>query len=295
MSTYVLYHGNCYDGFAAAWSAWRRLGYQPAYVPVNYGIPPPNLTGCDRLYVLDFSYSAEQLTKLAETIPHITLLDHHKTARDTLANLGTPVDSTHIDNPPPGLFVQFDMSESGASLAWEYFYRPEPPGIKWTPEIIQYVRDRDLWLFEKPKSKEVQAWLRSYLFDFQQWDWLNHCLTDDAEYWKVVAEGTAILRAQEQSVANMCRFPRWVDLGGFIIPCVNATVYFSDCGDYLCSKFPDAPFAAYYTDRADKKRQWGLRSQNGFDVSTIALQYGGGGHAAAAGFTIDQPELFVKE
>lgn len=24
--TYVLYHGNCWDGFGAAWAAWNALG-----------------------------------------------------------------------------------------------------------------------------------------------------------------------------------------------------------------------------------------------------------------------------
>lgn len=290
--TYVLYHGNCYDGFGAAWAAWKRLGYRPAYIPVSYGQPPPEMPDCERLYILDFSYGPGDLANLIDRIPHVTLLDHHKTAEATLVGVGDPVDPAHIDNPPKGFFVRFDMKESGASLAWNYFYKPEPDYVRWVPEIIKYVKDRDLWQFKQPSSKEVHAWLRSQPFDFEHWNWLNHCLTDDAQYVGVVAEGTAILRSQRQDVESMCRHPRWVTLGGHSVPCVNATVLFSECGDYLCEQFPDAPFAAYYLDRNDNKRQWGLRSRSGFDVSEIAKQYGGGGHAAAAGFTVEQPPLF---
>jgi len=49
-------------------------------------------------------------------------------------------------------------------------------------------------------------------------------------------------------------------------------------------QFPEAPFAGYYFDRKDA-RQFGFRSHNGFDVSAVCKRYGGGGHAAAAGFT----------
>jgi uncharacterized protein len=292
MKTYVLYHGNCYDGFGAAWAAWKRLGTSCAYIPVNYGQPPPEMLDCDRLYILDFSYPRDVLLDLAQKIFHVTVIDHHKTAQADLEGLGRPAHEFDVEHTIAGLYTRFDMKESGASLAWNYFYKPQPPEVCWTPQIIKYVKDRDLWLFQQPDSKEVHAWLRSQPFELPHWNWLNHCLTDDAEYVRVVAEGTAILRSQQQDVENMCRHPRWVTLGGYSVPCVNATVLFSECGDHLCEDFPDAPFAAYYLDRSDGKRQWGLRSRSGFDVSTIAKQYGGGGHAAAAGFTTNQPPLF---
>lgn len=291
MSIYVLYHSSCWDGFGAAWSAWKRLGDKATYIPVSYGAPLPELSGCDQLYILDFSYPKETLFVLLEKYSHVTLLDHHKSAQADLEGIGDPPQSTHIDNPSPGLWVQFDMNESGASLAWEYFYKPDIPGQRWVPEIIKYVKDRDLWQFQMPSSKEISAWLHSFPLDFEGWNWLNYCLTDDAEYHSSVAEGKAILRSQQQQIETMCRHVQWVTLAGHSVPCVNATVLFSECGDYLCNKFPAAPFAAYYLDRNDGRQQWGLRSRNGFDVSMVAKHYGGGGHPAAAGFTILRPKI----
>lgn len=72
--------------------------------------------------------------------------------------------------------------------------------------------------------------------------------------------------------------------GLYCAPCANATVFFSEVGERLLEMHPQAPFSAYYMDRNDGKRQWGLRSRPDFDCSVIAKAMGGGGHKCAAGF-----------
>lgn len=37
-----IYHGNCDDGFGAAWAIWRRWGNEVAYVPGAYGKSLPD-------------------------------------------------------------------------------------------------------------------------------------------------------------------------------------------------------------------------------------------------------------
>lgn len=36
-----IYHGNCDDGFGAAWAIWMKWGNDVAYVPATYGKPCP--------------------------------------------------------------------------------------------------------------------------------------------------------------------------------------------------------------------------------------------------------------
>jgi len=278
----VLYHANCYDGFGAAWAAWARLGESADYLPVLYGNPPPDLLECEVLYILDFSYEPGELADLIEKVPHITLLDHHKTAQATLAGIGHSVDLENLKNPQPGLFVQFDMKESGASLAYDYFFNNPTHNMIHRPAMINYLKDRDLWVFALAKSQEINVAVRSYPFDFKVW---NRDLMAPESHMRLMAEGTTILKHQQQMVSEMCKQAQRLSVGGYIAPVVNATVYFSEVGDLLCQQFPDAPFAAYYLDRADGKRQWGLRSRGEFDVSEVAKLYGGGGHKNAAGFT----------
>lgn len=262
MKTYVLYHGNCYDGFAAAWVAWKYYSKDCEFFPVLYGNPLPEIEDGARVFILDFSYHREQLISLASRCT-VTVLDHHKSAEADLKGLH---------------FCRFDMNKSGAMLAWEYFCLPDL--TTGPPRLIEYIQDRDLWKFELPESMEVSIALRACPFDFDIWDGLMQ----ESNFKHLVRDGIAMKKLQDQFVEIMCKQAVFANVGGHSVPCVNATIAFSECGDYLCKKFKDAPFSAYYLDRSDGNRQWGLRSRGDFDVSEIAKLYGGGGHKAAAGF-----------
>jgi len=271
-TTIVIYHANCYDGFGAAYVAWTMLGATARYIKANYGDSPPEFD--DRIkaiYVLDFSYPRailEALHARLEAAPGgvLRVLDHHKTAQDNLEGLP---------------YCTFDMTKSGAMLAWEHFYPRRS-----APDLILYVQDRDLWTLTLPQSREVSAALRSYPFDFYVWNGLV-----SSGVGKLKQEGGAILRYQDMMVNIMCDQAIIGDVGGHKVHIVNASVFFSEVGEELCIRYPDEPFSAYYFDRADGKRQWGLRSRGGFDCSAVAKLYGGGGHPGAAGFTTPKSDL----
>jgi hypothetical protein len=53
---YVLYHSNCYDGFGAAYAAWKKFGDEGTkYLPVSYGFPPPEMPDAKAVSIVDFS------------------------------------------------------------------------------------------------------------------------------------------------------------------------------------------------------------------------------------------------
>lgn len=281
MKTTILYHASCADGFAAALSAWKVLRNEAVYIPVQYNQNPPDFDPCDLLYILDFSYTLPVLQELQKKAKEIVILDHHKTAEADLKDLSDP-------HPGRGIFARFDMTESGATLAWKFFH-PE----RLVPEFMQLIRDRDLWLWEIEESRAFSAGLASYPFDFQLWD---HFLNHEDETDRLKTDGAAILRAQEQRVQRLSSHVRWMEIEGLIVPVVNATSDQSEIGEYLCQQYPDVKFSASFFIRDDGKVVWSLRSRNGFDVSTIAKEYGGGGHAAAAGFvsTLGKLETYTR-
>lgn len=274
MKHLVLYHGNCADGFGAAWAAHLALGDDAEYQAVNYGEPPPDVRGRDVL-ILDFSYPRHVLLKMHDDALSLRVLDHHATAKDDLAGLD---------------FCTFDMERSGATLAWDHLvsYGPEDQRYFIEPEIVrlnavtrtlvEYLEDRDLWRFVLPNSREVSAAIWSHPMDFKTWTGLAMNIED------LKRDGIAILRYMEQQTAIMCKRAVLREVGGHMVPVVNATMLFSEVGESLCKMFPEASFAAYYFDRSDGIRQWGARSRNGFDVSVVAKSLGGGGHKAAAGW-----------
>jgi uncharacterized protein len=263
-TTHVLYHGNCPDGFGGAWAAWRALGDRARYLPVQHGDPPPDLPPGARVAIVDFSYPREVILALRARVASLTILDHHKTAEEALRGIPDTV---------------FDMDKSGAMLAWEYFHPGEP-----APALIGYVQDRDLWRFALPNSREVSAALGSYPYDFAVWSGL------DAD--ALAREGRAILRFRDQTVNAIVSFARMGEVGGHVVPVANATAHWSDAGEALLQRFPDAPFAALYYDDSEGRRRWSLRSRGDFDVAEVAKRFGGGGHRAAAGFR-EAPRPFV--
>jgi hypothetical protein len=147
--------------------------------------------------------------------------------------------------------------------------------------------DRDLWLFQLPRSREVFAALSSYPMDFRVWSTL------DVD--RLADEGPPILRYQQQQVELLCGQVRFESLAGFDVPVVNAAVFGSEVGEELLKRYPEAPFAVLYFDRSDGIRQWSLRSREDFDVSQIARLYQNGGHRQAAGFETKLSKDFIPK
>lgn len=306
MKTYILYHGHCYDGFGAAFAAWLRFEDEATYIPVSYGQPIPEMEKSSVVYIVDFSYPKNTLLDLMTTHHKVVVLDHHHTAQNDLKDL--------IVSPPYGAVVRFDMEKSGAVMACEYFHEDIKCEVNQLGEFFAYLQDRDLWTFSLPKSREVSMALRSYPFDFKVWSDLSGLTTYGQIYEapgicidRLKKEGETCRRLTEMQVdmmaknACMWEFKDMCDSSwslepsettgpmrtafGYIVPVANATVFFSEVGERLLELYPAAPFSAYYLDRKDGLRQWGMRSRPDFDCSKIAKIFGGGGHKQAAGFT----------
>lgn len=278
----VIYHGNCWDGFCAAWVARKALGAIDA-VPAQYGTDPPDVTG-RYVYLLDFSYPRDVLRGLVQQAASVLVLDHHKTSMAALDGLDEEL--------APDLNVVFDMHKSGGRLAWEYFWDAIwshravidlpfmlPVRRDRAPWLVDYTEDRDLWRHALPESEAINAALRSYPLDFEQWE--QFAQKDPIS--TLAYEGRAIRRRERQIVEEHVRHARIENFDGtWTVPIVNATTLFSEIAGELAK---GQPFAACYFDRQDGKRQWSLRSDdNGVDVAEIAKAHGGGGHAHAAGF-----------
>lgn len=267
MKTFVLYHSNCPDGFGAAWAAWMALGDTASYQPVSYGKPLPELPDGARVYIVDFSFPRDVLIALAARCD-LTVLDHHATAQEALQGLP---------------FATFDMQKSGAVLTWEHFHA-EP-----VPEILLYVQDRDLWQWQMPASKAINAGLwRGRERDFQVWKSIAHLWNRGVTTAKerLQSSGDAIAFSDCRMVDSLCRHPHWMRVLCYTVPAVNSPLLQSEIGHELLQIYPDAPFAVIYMTLEDGTLAYSLRARiDDFDVSVVAKEFGGGGHKAAAGFS----------
>lgn len=263
-----IYHGNCLDGFGAAWAVHHALGENVEFFSAIHQMPPPDVDGRD-VVLVDFAYKKEVMQAMLKTAASITILDHHISAEDDLSELMKSGEMKGL----------FDMKRSGAMMAWQWFNPEQQP-----PTLIRHIQDRDLWQFELEGTREIIAALSSYPFDFIQWDKLMAGNAD--EIYALKRDGEAIERRVQKEVRELIASGvRRMVIAGYDVPVLNApAAYVSDAGHIMSS---GEPFAACYWDHPGG-RSFSLRSsENGIDVAEIAKSFGGGGHQKAAGFTVD--------
>jgi len=263
--------------------------------------------------LVDFSYPPAVMRALQQSARSILVLDHHKSAEADLQDFGSalPVSGApvvwrmdcadwegcrtwpkvqaaqRIDAERGGdfcmIYALFDMDRSGAGIAWDFFHPGAP-----RPELIDHVEDRDLWRFALPGTREIQAAVFSYPYEFDVWDLLMETPTETLR-----AQGVAIERKHHKDVAELVRVAkRQMVIGHYEVPVASLPYTLASDAGHLMAK--GKPFAACYYDK-DAGRVFRLRSPpDGVDVSEVAKLYGGGGHARAAGFTVPRDHELAR-
>lgn len=280
MKPLCIYHGNCADGFGAAWVFKRYADREHDFHAGVYQQPPPDVAGRD-VYLVDFSYKREVVEQMCERATRVVLIDHHKTAIDDLRPL---IEAGRIE-------ALVNLEKSGATLAWEWFHGHKERDM---PKLLRHIEDRDLWRFALSGTREIHASVFSFPYTFEVWDSLMATPVEE-----LIAEGRAIERKHLKDVNELLGVTaRQMAIGGYVVPVANLPyTLVSDAAHKLAQ---GKPFAACYWD-TPHGRVFGLRSTNdGVDVSEIAKQYGGGGHVHASGFTVSYEkarefELVSKE
>ena len=286
-----IYHGNCADGFTAAWAVREALK-DVDFHPGIYGQEPPDVAGRDVILV-DFSYKRPVLEKMLQSgdvkqANTILILDHHKTAAEDLAGLSAPEENKFDPRWWRSNWEQecawpvrclFDMERSGAQMAWDFFFPGKP-----RPILVDYVGDRDLWKFKMPGSREMAALIFSYPYEFDSWTELVYRCGTIAGREAMISEGRAIERKHHKDIAELVKVTRrTMRIGGIEMPVANLPYTLTSDAGNLMAKSANGVAACYWD--TPNGRVFSLRStEDGPDVSEIAKGYGGGGHKHAAGF-----------
>ena len=266
------YHAGCPDGFGAAWAVWRAWGDESEFRARGHDdrLPMESLGDAEVVFV-DISVDNEQLRELSSVASHITLLDHHISAQSRY--LSDPETVNHVE--AEGHEIIYDLSHSGAVLAWMHFHPDES-----TPTLLRYVEDQDLWNWKLEGSDAVNAAIASHPRSFSAWSELASRRADD-----LIREGEPIVRANKMDVEQTLKNAAPLRIGDRRVEGVNATVNRSALGHELAERaiFGMAWGCVY---RINGKRVHAtLYSIGDLDVSLIASGLGGGGHRNAAGFT----------
>src|SRR5690554_5936485 len=146
MKPLCIYHGNCADGFGAAWVVRKFFGPDGVeFYAGTYQNKPPLIEPGRRVIFVDFSYKREELVPwMLQNGVDVLMIDHHKSAVEDFAGAQYVIDMSRwqgtlgwnrycdslvqdlFENVGSLVYTVFDMDRSGAGLAWDFFFPNQP-------------------------------------------------------------------------------------------------------------------------------------------------------------------------
>ena len=277
MKKVCIFHAGCPDGFGAAWAVRAGWGTGVEFVPRGHddALDAHRFEG-DRVLFVDIAPPPAAYAPLAAAAAQFVVLDHHVSARDRFvarAHADPGLDEALRDG---GHEVRFDLSHSGAVLAWQWMFPEELP-----PPMLAYVEDQDLWNWSLPDTRAVNAAICAAPRTFEAWDGLAARSVEE-----LAREGAPIVRANRMEVERAMQTAHPIHLGELAVEAVNSRFQRAEIGHELASRGAlGSPCGAVYRitgTRVDVS----VYSVGDFDVARLAGAFGGGGHRNAAGFSV---------
>jgi oligoribonuclease NrnB/cAMP/cGMP phosphodiesterase (DHH superfamily) len=291
----VIHGSACRDGFACGTLIKHVQENGADIVFEDYSdrmnLDTDRIKGRD-MYILDYCYDYEVIERIiTDGRPKsLTMLDHHQSSRDTFQKIDEFVKKTKTR----GVHLNHDESKSGCLLTAEYLVSQGK--LDFVPDYIKYISDRDLWNFDLPFCREVNAFIHHMPMDFHVWcvltqKWMKdpkELLLEAIEVGQHYCEyEDAIMRYQLKRVSS-----HDIKFGEEVV-CMPVVAFCLSVSATLEKLYQQHPhIAMHYSIITDKSRNdygnyvFSLRSLSGKgpDVASLAEVYGGGGHANAAGF-----------
>lgn len=269
------YHSSDLDGHCSG-AIIKYKHSECEMVPINYGedFPWSSIVIGETVFMVDFSLPADDTMALSQ-MSNFIWIDHHKSA---MAAIGDEFEGIRED----GL--------GACALAWRWCFPNKP-----TPYTVQLLAEYDVWNHTNPDTLPFQYGIRieDTLPGTRLWTQLFSG-NSDVVISSILEQGRTVLRYQEQSNEMYAK-------GASFEAALQGHVCLVQNKMYSNSQAFDSVFDP---DKHDimllfgwRHGQWtcSLYSQeDGPDVSKIAVSYGGGGHAHAAGFSCDQLPFQLK-
>ena len=281
----VFYHSPCLDGFTAAWVVWNSRKDECKYIGMSYNkknIEPDGVDGKNVL-ILDYSFSKKVLFDMLKKVKSLTIIDHHKTACQDLEDI-------------PDELKVFDMGKSGCVLTWDYFHKSIKP-----PLFLLYVQDWDIWTKKMENVTEFHHGLELIPFEFEEYDKIvgkKDKLDELIKNGKIAVKQAecqmerimwgAMFKKEKLKIKGITKC--------YTVGYINSNIHISELGNRLV-KMPSCDFGVVSCFSYKQNiTSFSLRSSDSKeDVSTIAEEFGGGGHRNSSNFKKRGSHLFLSE
>ncbi|MFC0274793.1 DHH family phosphoesterase [Metabacillus herbersteinensis] len=248
----------------------------------------------DFLIITDLSVNEENLIRLddlAKSGGKVRLIDHHKTA-------------LHFNEYSWGrVKVNYEDGRLTAATSLLYEYLLEHELIKQSQaldEFVELVRQYDTW--EWDQNENIKAKNLNDLFFMLSIDKFEEKMTErilNSEHFEFDDFEQKLLEMEEEKIERYVRRKKreivQTFIGDFCTGIVHAESHHSELGNELGK---DNPYLDYIAILNLGGKKISFRTiHDHVDVSTIAGQFGGGGHAKASGCSMGKEafQLFVND
>lgn len=283
MKNIVFFHEKCNDGLLAAYALHKaRPNDDFIYFPLNH----KSLLEVDfqqlidrqtMVYVLDMVFTPAQYRQLVamDKVLLVETIDHHVSEVNKIKDLQEFQKlSFHLDA---------DKQYSACVMTYEYYH-----GFKQAPLMYHLVQDRDIWLNQMPESKAFCTYFNHHITRHQNKDNIPLLFEkiDELNVDEAIEKGELLLDFYQGQIDSLQPYPVDFEAGGVRYSgyaCNTWKGFSSEAGAKFCRLDENRPFALmWYFD--GQQYYCSLRSRDDYDISPLAVHFGGGGHKQACAF-----------
>lgn len=235
------------------------------------------------VYIVDLSLEDEDMQILTERSPIYTVwIDHHKSAIEKSKDRWD------------SFYGIRRIGDSAAMLCWEYFF---PSGS--IPGLVYWIDRYDVWKqgHDWDSVLSMQQGLKLNLkdpsVDFQKW---NEELPSSSEFLsQCLHQGNNILKFIRKEAESYCKNAFEVEFEGYTFIAVNRLHINSEFLRSVAKSHHHGIMAFGYTGKIWKFSIYQNEAyEHKIDMSAIAKNWNGGGHAGAAGFTVEDLDMVLN-
>lgn len=292
----ILHHNDA-DGYAAAYlvqSQYENSKREIELIEMDYSkeVPFDRIKEDELVFIVDFSISPENMTKLLEKTKKVIWIDHHKSAIEEYEDFEEDIDGIRVVGLSGAALTYLFLVEGWSAEAVlelrnicyneKEFVNTLKESFESAPKWLKLVNDWDVWDLKYPQSEQLQIAIANNLSIevFEQMD--NHSKLPD-----LLRKGKTFLEYRAQWSEQFMKkygFERDVEFKGQKIKCFVANIGNSN-SKFFGDRIKDYDMLVTYCYNGEEYTYSLYSDKENVDCSAIAKASGGGGHKGASGFS----------